>query len=105
MQLIGNMADGKRSSVGRGVFRVAQKVVLARNIGKYSQVLQQPGKGLSLQAGSMTDDDLAVAFAASGKLGSVLTEARTRRECEVTIYSGTNCKLCDVARGGELLGR
>ena len=87
------------------VHRIAQKVVLARNIGKYSLMLQQPGKGLSLQARSMRDDDLGAAFAASGRPGSVLTEARARRECEVTIYSGTNCKLCEVVREGELLGR
>jgi hypothetical protein len=33
-------------------------VVLARNIGKYSLVLRQPGEGLSLQTSRMTDDDL-----------------------------------------------
>lgn len=72
------------------VLCIAQKVVPARNIGKYSLELQQPGEGLSLQARSMKDDDLRVAFAASGRLGSVLTEAKARREREVTIYNGKN---------------
>jgi pilus assembly protein CpaB len=40
----------------------AQKVVLARNIGKYSLVLRQPGEGLSLQPRRVTDDDLGAAF-------------------------------------------
>lgn len=30
---------------------------------------------------------------------------RARQGYEVTIYSGTDCKLCDVVREGELLGR
>lgn len=91
MQLIGNMADGQ--AIARWpllCFRIAQKVVLARNIGKYSLMLQQPNEGLSLQARSMKDDDLGVAFAASGRPGSVFTEARARRECQVTIYNGKN---------------
>ncbi|MBR1155288.1 hypothetical protein [Bradyrhizobium sp. JYMT SZCCT0428] len=86
MHLIGNM-DGV---LAVAVLRIAQKVVLARNIGKYSLMLQQTNEGLSLQARRMTDDDLGVAFAADSRAGSVFTEASARWECEVTIYSGKN---------------
>ena len=83
------------------------KVVLAGNIGKFSLVLRQPGKGLSLQTKRMTDDDLGAAFAAGGtttKDRSILCEPG-KRNTKVTIYSGTDCRLYDVVREGELLGR
>ena len=59
-----------------------QKVVRAGNIGKFSQVLRQSDKGLSLQTRRMTDDDLEGAFAAGLSPGSVLSGARARQECE-----------------------
>ena len=53
----------------------------------------------------MRDDDLCAAFVADGRLGSGLSGDRARQEYEVTIYGGTDCKLCDVVREGELLRR
>jgi len=82
------------------------KVVRAGNIGKFSLVSRHPSKGLSLQARSMTDDDLEAAFAASGRPRSSLSGGPERaRNAKVTIYSGRDCKLCEVVREGELLER
>ena len=72
-------------------------------------MLRQPGKGLSLQTRRMTDDDLGAAFAAgrevAGEADLCRKLVRQEKEYEVTIYSGTDCKLYDVVREGELLGR
>lgn len=81
--------------------------MLAGNIGKFSVVLRQPGEGLSLQLRPMTDDDLrhsAVACGAELDSGPKRVPAR-KGNAKVTIYNGTDCKLCDGVREGELLGR
>ena len=83
----------------------AQEVVRAGNIGEVSQVLRQPGNGLSLQTGHITDDDHCAAFAAGGRPENVFSGARARQEYVVTIYSQTGCRLFGVVREGELLGR
>jgi hypothetical protein len=60
-------------------------VVLAGNIGKFSQVLRQPGEGLSLQTKRMTDDDLGAARTTpAGDHESVVCGAGNTK---VTIYN------------------
>ena len=89
-------------------------MVLAGNIGKFSLVLRQPGEGLSLQTRRMTDDDLDAAFGrqetrvSSAGPELILCPKSVRAgkgNTKVTIYNGTDCKLYDVVREGELLGR
>ena len=72
----------------------AQKMVLVGNTGKFSLVLRQPGKGLSLQTRRMSDDDLGV-FVAGRRPGSVICGAESdlvhaRKNTKVTIYSVTD---------------
>jgi hypothetical protein len=54
--------------------------MLAGNIGEFSAVVQQPGKGLSLQTKRVTDDDLGTRFAAGGRPRKKLSLAARKKE-------------------------
>jgi hypothetical protein len=55
-------------------------VVLVGNIGKFSLVVRQPGKGLSLQTKRLTDDDPGAAFAAGGRPRKKVSSAGQEKE-------------------------
>jgi hypothetical protein len=76
-------------------------VVLAGNIGRFSLGLQQPLRRRFLQTGCVTEMILVPQL----RPAEAEEVSSARRKYVVTIYSGTDCKLYDLVREGELLAR